>query len=380
MKAGSWGARTVEKIVRVTERALARRAADLLVHRLGRRADHRPGRPVPRPPRRGPDLRQPGRAVAARCRRSAACSDPSAAGGAYIPAFCDVVIMVEGNASMYLGSPRMAEMVIGETVTLEEMGGARMHATVSGCGDNLAADDADAIEQAKLLLLLPAAELARARRRRTTRPSRRRADSTTSVVPSRESAPFDMHAVIDGAGRRRLVLRAQAAVRGRAGHRLRAGSTGAPSASSPTTGGARAACCSATRPTRRARFIWMCDAFNIPLLYLADVPGFMIGSAGRAAGHHPARREDDHRGRRGDRAEDLGDRPQGVRRRALRDGRPGVRPGRVPRAADGEDRRDGPGGRGERGLRQQDRRRSPTRPSARRTSRERAPSTRRTST
>ena len=62
---------------------------------------------------------------------------PSAAGGAYIPAFCDVVFMVEGNASMYLGSPRMAEVVIGETVSLEEMGGARMHATVSGCGDNL---------------------------------------------------------------------------------------------------------------------------------------------------------------------------------------------------------------------------------------------------
>ncbi len=57
---------------------------------------------------------------------------PSAAGGAHIPAFCDVVIMVEGNASMYLGSPRMAEEVIGEHVTLEEMGGARMHATVSG--------------------------------------------------------------------------------------------------------------------------------------------------------------------------------------------------------------------------------------------------------
>ena len=74
---------------------------------------------------------------------------PSAAGGAYIPSFCDIVIMVEGNASMYLGSPRMAEMVVGERVTLEEMGGARMHAEVSGCGDQLAADDAEAIEQAK---------------------------------------------------------------------------------------------------------------------------------------------------------------------------------------------------------------------------------------
>ena len=57
---------------------------------------------------------------------------PSAAGGAYIPAFCDVVIMRDGNASMYLGSPRMAEMVIGEKVTLEEMGGARMHTGIVG--------------------------------------------------------------------------------------------------------------------------------------------------------------------------------------------------------------------------------------------------------
>ena len=52
---------------------------------------------------------------------------PSAAGGAYIPAFCDVVITLDGNATMYLGSPRMAEMVIGEKVSLEEMGGAKMH-------------------------------------------------------------------------------------------------------------------------------------------------------------------------------------------------------------------------------------------------------------
>src|SRR4029077_4940161 len=83
---------------------------------------------------------------------------PSAAGGAYIPAFCDAVFMVEGNASMYLGSPRMAEMVIGERATLEEMGGARMHAAVSGCGDNLCASDEDAIESARRFLsFLPGA-------------------------------------------------------------------------------------------------------------------------------------------------------------------------------------------------------------------------------
>src|SRR5690606_16647542 len=74
---------------------------------------------------------------------------PSAAGGAYIPAFCDVVFMVKGNASMYLGSPRMAEMVIGEKVTLEEMGGAEMHTAVSGCGDLLCETEEEAIQLAR---------------------------------------------------------------------------------------------------------------------------------------------------------------------------------------------------------------------------------------
>src|SRR4029450_14049102 len=77
---------------------------------------------------------------------------PSAAGGAYIPAFCDVVIMRDGNASMYLGSPRMAEMVIGEHVSLEEMGGAKMHTGVSGCGHFLVGSDEEGIDLAKRYL------------------------------------------------------------------------------------------------------------------------------------------------------------------------------------------------------------------------------------
>src|SRR5687767_15551069 len=71
---------------------------------------------------------------------------PSAAGGAYIPAFCDVVVMVEGNASMYLGSDRMVEMVTGEKTTLEEMGGARVHCTQSGVGHFLVTSETEALE------------------------------------------------------------------------------------------------------------------------------------------------------------------------------------------------------------------------------------------
>ena len=60
--------------------------------------------------------------------------------------------MRDGNASMYLGSPRMAEMVIGETVTLEEMGGARMHTGTSGCGHLLVKTDAEGIDAARRYL------------------------------------------------------------------------------------------------------------------------------------------------------------------------------------------------------------------------------------
>ena len=77
---------------------------------------------------------------------------PSAAGGAYMPAFTDWVGMVEGNASMYLASPRVAEKVTGERTTLEEMGGAVMHATVSGCADEVFGSDWEAITAARLLL------------------------------------------------------------------------------------------------------------------------------------------------------------------------------------------------------------------------------------
>src|SRR3954451_7053976 len=148
VKAGSWGARTVEKIVRVTEYSLRHELPVFwLIASAGARITDQvelfPGR------------RGAGRIFAHQVRLSGRVPQvcclfwPSAAGGAYIPAFCDVVFMVEQNASMYLWSPKMAQEVISEDATLEEMGGARMHATVSGCGDNLVQDDDEAIDAAK---------------------------------------------------------------------------------------------------------------------------------------------------------------------------------------------------------------------------------------
>jgi acetyl-CoA carboxylase carboxyltransferase component len=148
VKAGSWGARTVEKILRIQEVAADRRLplfylVDSAGARITDQVEMFPGR------------RGAGRIFANEVRLSGVVPQicllfgPSAAGGAYIPAFCDVVIMVEGNASMYLGSPRMAEMVIGEKVTLEDLGGARMHCSVSGCGDFLVKSEEEAIALAR---------------------------------------------------------------------------------------------------------------------------------------------------------------------------------------------------------------------------------------
>jgi acetyl-CoA carboxylase carboxyltransferase component len=274
VKAGSWGARTVEKIIRATEYALEHATpvvwlVDSAGARITDQVDLFPGR-------RGAgrifynQVKLSGRVPQICCLHG-----PSAAGGAYIPAFCDIVIMVEGNASMYLGSPRLAEMVVGEKATLEEMGGARMHATVSGCGDNLAVDDADAIAQAKLYFSYlpvnfwhepPAYE-----------PVEPDTPLAASVLPEKESAGYDIRAVVNGlvdAGSFFEVkpLFAPELVIGFA--RLNGQTIGIVGNNPAVKGGVLFV----DSADKAARFIWNCDAFNIPLLFLADIPGFMVGT------------------------------------------------------------------------------------------------------
>ena len=280
VKAGSWGARTVEKIVRVTEYALRHELPifwfiDSAGARITDQVELFPGR------------RGAGRIFANQIKLSGKVPQicclfgPSAAGGAYIPAFCDVVIMVEGNASMYLGSPRMAEEVIGEKVTLEEMGGARMHASVSGCGDNLAIDDPDAIEQARhLFSYLP--ERWRDRPP-VAAPEPAVRELTRSELPDQEAAGYDMHRVIEC-----LVdadsffelkpLFAPEVTTGMA--RLDGHVVGVVANNPMHKGGVLFG----DSADKSARFVWMCDAYDIPLLFLADVPGFMIGTQVERAG------------------------------------------------------------------------------------------------
>ena len=279
---------------------------------------------------------------------------PSAAGGAYIPAFCDVVVMVEGNACMYLGSPRMAEMVIGEKVTLEEMGGAKMHCSVSGCGDVLVKSEDRGHRVRQALPRVHAAELRRAAAVAPTRRARQAsASAIEELVPADENKPFDMMRVIDAHRRRGQLLRDQEALRHGDHHRLRAHRrAGRGHRREPAEVAGRRAFVDCA--DKAARFIWLCDAFNIPLLYLADVPGFMIGTKVERQGIIRAGAKMIAAVSEATVPKISRRRAQGVRRRALRDVRPGVRARRVHRAAHGVDRGDGPGGRGQRGLLQQD--------------------------
>ena len=202
---------------------------------------------------------------------------PSAAGGAYIPAFCDVVFMVDGNASMYLGSPRMAEMVIGEKVTLEEMGGAKMHTSVSGCGDFLCKDEPEAIERAREYFRYFPQHWEEKPPILEGKEPRRSGRKIDEIIPAEQNKFFDMkdlvRELIDADSFVEIKERfAREIVTGLA--RIDGYPVGIVANQPKFKGGVLFV----DSADKAARFIWLCDAFNIPLLYLADVPGFMIGT------------------------------------------------------------------------------------------------------
>jgi acetyl-CoA carboxylase carboxyltransferase component len=284
VKAGSWGPKTVEKILRIQERAFSLRIPMVyLVDSAGARITEQvqmfPGR------------RGAGRIFFNEVRMSGVVPQvcvlfgPSAAGGAYIPAFCDIVIMRDGNASMYLGSPRMAQMVIGEDVTLEQMGGARMHTSVSGCAHELVKSDEEGIALARRYLSyfpanwelsppvapsVPPAALSGGGTLKGTR-------SSAELIPADENKPFDMlslvNTIVDEGSLLEIHSRwAKELIVGYA--RLDGRAIGIVANQPKHKGGVLFS----DSADKAARFIWTCNAFNIPLLFLADVPGFMIGT------------------------------------------------------------------------------------------------------
>lgn len=275
VKAGSWGRRTVEKQIRLLERAdrdllpifyLVDSAGGRLTDQLGFHAGPRGAARIFHL-----QVRLSGRVPQVCC-----LFGPSAAGGAYMPAFCDWVGMVDGNASMFLASPRIAQKAIGETITLEEMGGAGMHTSVSGMGDQLCESDAEAIAAAKeFFTYLPGSWQEKPAPAPPLAPAN---EDWDGVIPANHRAGYDVHGVIEriaDAGSFFEVKQrwAQEIVVGFA--RIDGRGVGIV-ANQPQV---RSGAIQVDSADKAARFISLCDAFNLPLVFLCDIPGFMIGSA-----------------------------------------------------------------------------------------------------
>jgi acetyl-CoA carboxylase carboxyltransferase component len=281
VKAGSWGEKTVQKIIRIQERAQRLQVPLLyLVDAAGGRISEQI--------KIFPSRFHAGRIFYNEVQLSGVVPQvcilfgPSPAGSAYLPALTDCVIMVDGKASLFVGSPRMVEMAIGEKTTLEDLGGARMHCTVSGCGDVLAASDEEAIDLCRRYLgYMPGSyrERPAAVEAVPSNPGR----SIEEIVPYDQRKWFDMYEVID-----RLVdggsffeikrLFAAEIIVGFA--RLGGRAVGLVANQPKVKGGVLMVDSS----DKAARFINLCNAYNIPLVYLADVSGFMVGTKVERAG------------------------------------------------------------------------------------------------
>lgn len=275
VKAGSWGARTVEKIIRIIEKAYDTSVPMIyLVDSAGARITDQvqlfPGR------------RGAGKIFWNQVRASGsipqvcALFGPSAAGGAYIPAFCDVVAMVDGNASMYLGSDRMVEMVTGEKTTLEDMGGATMHCTQSGVGHFLCKTEDEALQVVtRYLSYLPSNWQGEPPVAEAADPGK---GDLRALVPASERMAFDMRrfvrALVDQDSLFEIhALWAREVLVGFA--RLEGRVVGVVANNSMFKGGVLFV----DSADKATRFVQLCDAFSVPLLFLSDVPGFMVGTA-----------------------------------------------------------------------------------------------------
>ncbi|MEA2155941.1 MAG: methylmalonyl-CoA decarboxylase subunit alpha [Solirubrobacteraceae bacterium] len=214
----------------------------------------------------------------------AALMGPCAAGTAYIPGLADFVPMVRGRGSMALAGPHLVRAAVGEDVTQEQLGGSRVHCRVSGVGDLEVADDAECIARIRQYLGFFPSHCEQAPPvRPVSDPVERMDDALLDVLPASNRQPYDMYEVIsrivdDGDW---LDLKPQFA---RSIITCLARMGGRPVgivANQPRRLGGILDNDSADKA---AHFVTLCDAFAIPLVFLVDVPGFMVGTKVEAAG------------------------------------------------------------------------------------------------
>jgi acetyl-CoA carboxylase carboxyltransferase component len=214
----------------------------------------------------------------------AAMMGPGAAGTAYIPALADFVPMVKGTSNMALGGPPLVKAVVGEDITAEELGGSKVHCEISGVGDLEVADDRACLEAIKdYLSYFPANNTERPPVVPCDDPADRRDESLLTLVPDSPRRAYDVKKVVRAIVDHGVFFELKPAwakniVVGLA--RLGGAPVGIVANQPMVLGGAL----DVDSADKAARFIMLCDAFNIPLVFLQDVPGFMVGSKVERAG------------------------------------------------------------------------------------------------
>jgi acetyl-CoA carboxylase carboxyltransferase component len=208
----------------------------------------------------------------------AAMLGPCAAGTAYIPGLADFVPMVKGTSSMALGGARLVKAATGEEVTDHDMGGSQVHTYESGVGDNEVEDDAECIATVRRFLsYLPSSNTEQPPFHRSDDPADRLVEGLEKIVPVNPRAAYDVKKVIKAVFDKEswLEIKPTWAKNIVIGFARAGGHAVGVVANQPMQKGG---ILDSDAADKAARFIRMCDAFNVPLVYLMDVPGFMVGS------------------------------------------------------------------------------------------------------
>ncbi|MHB8512422.1 MAG: acyl-CoA carboxylase subunit beta [Actinomycetota bacterium] len=209
----------------------------------------------------------------------AAMMGPGAAGTAYIPGLADFVPMVKGQSSMALGGPHLVKAAVGEEVTEQEMGGSQVHCKISGVADLEVPDDKACIDAVRTYLsFMPSSNLEKAPTIESSDPTDRRCEDLFEIVPANPRQAYDMRRVIasivdDGFFFPMKPEWARSMITGFA--RLGGKPVGILANQPMFLGGA----IDVNAADKAARFVWLCDAYSIPLVFLMDCPGFLVGSA-----------------------------------------------------------------------------------------------------
>ena len=203
---------------------------------------------------------------------------PCAGGAVYSPALTDFTLMVKNTSYMFLTGPAVVKSVTGEEVTQEELGGASVHASKSGVAHFAAETEEEGIETIKRLLsFLPQNNMETAPEKPTADPVNRVDDTLNSIVPDNPNKAYDMYAVIksivdDGDF---FEIHKDFAKNIIVGFAHMNGKSVGIVANQPAV---LAGVLDINASRKAARFVRFCDAFNIPLVTLVDVPGFLPGT------------------------------------------------------------------------------------------------------